>query len=106
MIARTAWYLILRFPSPKQRRGIISTTLAIIFIIRHVGPMAQDFHSTFGLGHDELRITTMDADGILFALSCSCISVLWSLRMEYWAQLLLRPSGMLGVVTDSDSLAE
>ncbi len=34
--------------------------------IRHMGPMAQDF-AIFGLGEDPLRISTLDADGVLFA---------------------------------------
>ena len=32
--------------------------------IRHVGPFAQDFYAAFGLGEDEKRINTVDADGI------------------------------------------
>jgi len=32
--------------------------------IRHVGPVAQDFHAAFGLGSDDLSIHTGDADGI------------------------------------------
>jgi len=32
--------------------------------IRHLGPMAQDFYASFGLGEDEKRINTVDIDGI------------------------------------------
>jgi len=32
--------------------------------IRHVGPMAQDFYAAFGLGEDDLHISTVDTDGI------------------------------------------
>ena len=32
--------------------------------IRHVGPMAQDFYAAFGLGEDNLHISTVDPDGI------------------------------------------
>jgi hypothetical protein len=32
--------------------------------IRHVGPMAQDFHAAFGLGDGETTINTVDIDGI------------------------------------------
>lgn len=32
--------------------------------IRHVGPTAQDFRAAFGLGEEETRINTVDADGI------------------------------------------
>lgn len=35
--------------------------------IRHMGVMAQDFYAAFGLGGDETRINTIDADGVLFA---------------------------------------
>ena len=35
--------------------------------IRHMGPTAQDFHAAFGLGHDPLRIGTLDADGVALA---------------------------------------
>ncbi len=34
---------------------------------RHIGPMAQDFHSAFAVGHDEKHITTVDADGVALA---------------------------------------
>jgi hypothetical protein len=35
--------------------------------IRHMGPTAQDFHAAFGLGEDERRINTIDADGVALA---------------------------------------
>ena len=35
--------------------------------IRHLGPMAQDFRNAFGLGESSTSITTVDADGVLFA---------------------------------------
>jgi hypothetical protein len=35
--------------------------------IRHIGVMAQDFYAAFGVGEDERRITTIDADGVAFA---------------------------------------
>jgi len=35
--------------------------------IRHMGPMAQDFHAAFGLGTRETHITTVDADGVALA---------------------------------------
>jgi hypothetical protein len=31
---------------------------------RYVGPMAQDFHAAFGLGHDDKHISTLDTDGV------------------------------------------
>ncbi|HNQ73819.1 MAG TPA: tail fiber domain-containing protein [Verrucomicrobiota bacterium] len=35
--------------------------------VKHVGPMAQDFHAAFGLGHDDKHIATVDADGVALA---------------------------------------
>jgi hypothetical protein len=35
--------------------------------IRHMGPMAQDFHAAFGLGEDERRISIVDSDGVALA---------------------------------------
>jgi hypothetical protein len=35
--------------------------------IRHMGPMAQDFHAAFGLGASDRHITTTDADGVALA---------------------------------------
>jgi trimeric autotransporter adhesin len=35
--------------------------------VRHLGPVAQDFHAAFGLGSDSRRITTVDADGVALA---------------------------------------
>jgi hypothetical protein len=35
--------------------------------IRHIGPMAQDFHAAFGVGEDERHITAVDADGVALA---------------------------------------
>lgn len=35
--------------------------------IRHIGPMAQDFYSQFGLGESDTTISTIDPDGVLFA---------------------------------------
>src|SRR5262249_37620819 len=34
---------------------------------RHLGPMAQDFAATFGLGDDETRIYTIDGQGVALA---------------------------------------
>ncbi|MFM8720788.1 MAG: tail fiber domain-containing protein, partial [Chthoniobacterales bacterium] len=34
---------------------------------RYIGPMAQDFHATFGLGYDDKSISTLDSDGVMYA---------------------------------------
>lgn len=35
--------------------------------IRHVGPVAQDFHAAFSIGEDNRHINTSDADGVAMA---------------------------------------
>ncbi len=35
--------------------------------VRHMGPMAQDFHAAFGLGPSDQTIDTVDADGVALA---------------------------------------
>jgi hypothetical protein len=35
--------------------------------IRHIGPTAQDFRAAFGLGESDVRINTIDADGVALA---------------------------------------
>ena len=51
--------------------------------IRHMGPVAQDFHAAFGLGADDKSICTVDADGVALA----AIQGLHSLVREQEAQL-------------------
>jgi hypothetical protein len=33
--------------------------------MRHLGPMAQDFHAAFGLGDSDRTINMVDANGVL-----------------------------------------
>lgn len=35
--------------------------------VRHIGPMAQDFHAAFEVGEDDEHIATVDADGVALA---------------------------------------
>jgi Chaperone of endosialidase len=35
--------------------------------VAHIGPMAQDFATAFGLGKDDKHIHAVDADGVAFA---------------------------------------
>src|SRR5204862_232069 len=35
--------------------------------VRHIGPMAQDFAAAFGVGDDDRRIHTVDANGVALA---------------------------------------
>ena len=34
--------------------------------VRHLGPMAQDFFASFGLGDDDTTINPVDTNGVLF----------------------------------------
>jgi hypothetical protein len=51
--------------------------------LRHIGPMAQDFHAAFGVGEDDKHISTVDADGVALA----AIQGLYQLVREKDAQL-------------------
>jgi len=35
--------------------------------VRHIGPMAQDFHQAFAVGEDDKHISTTDAEGVALA---------------------------------------
>jgi hypothetical protein len=35
--------------------------------VRHIGPMAQDFHAAYGLGDSDVLIGMQDADGVALA---------------------------------------
>lgn len=51
--------------------------------VRHIGPMAQDFHAVFGVGEDDRHISTIDADGVALA----AIQGLYQLMQEKDAQI-------------------
>ena len=51
--------------------------------IRHMGPMAQDFYTAFGLGQDDKHISTVDADGVALA----ALQALYRLSLEKDEQL-------------------
>jgi Chaperone of endosialidase len=52
--------------------------------LRHIGPMAQDFHATFGLnGTDEKHISSIDAQGVALA----AIKGLYQQNLKLTAQL-------------------
>ncbi len=52
--------------------------------IRHIGPMAQDFYATFGVGEDGEHIGVVDADGVALA----AIQGLYQLVLEQEAQIV------------------
>jgi len=49
--------------------------------VRHIGPVAEDFHESFGLGTDVESIGTVDADGVALA----AIQGLYTLAKEQQA---------------------
>jgi len=51
--------------------------------VQHIGPMAQDFYSAFGVGHDDKHISTVDADGIALAAIQGLYKQLQSLKKQY-----------------------
>jgi hypothetical protein len=51
--------------------------------VRHIGPAAQDFYAAFGVGEDELHISTVDADGVALA----AIQGLYHLNQAQAAQI-------------------
>ena len=51
--------------------------------IRHIGPMAQDFHAAFGVGEDDTHINMVDANGVALA----AIQGLYELVQEQARQL-------------------
>ncbi|MCH8063415.1 MAG: tail fiber domain-containing protein [Chloroflexi bacterium] len=51
---------------------------------RHIGPMAQDFYEAFGLGEDDMHITTVDIEGVALA----AIQGLYQLLQEKDAQIV------------------
>ena len=52
--------------------------------IRHIGPVAQDFYTAFGVGEDDTHITTVDADGVALA----GIQELYELSQEQAARIV------------------
>jgi len=52
-------------------------------LINHIGPMAQDFYSSFGFGEDDQHISTVDADGI----SLAAIQGLYSIVQDQEAKI-------------------
>ncbi len=51
--------------------------------LRHLGPMAQDFHAAFGLGQDNRHIATLDTSGVALA----AIQGLYQQNVELKAEL-------------------
>jgi hypothetical protein len=54
--------------------------------IRHMGPMAQDLYTAFGLGEDDTHISTVDADGVALAAIQGLYAENQALKAEVAAQ--------------------
>ncbi len=52
----------------------------------YFGPMAQDFHATFGLGNDTTRISTIDTDGVTLSALKGLIAELQDRKARSAAQ--------------------
>jgi len=66
----------------------------------YIGPMAQDFHATFGLGSDDKHITTLDTDGV----TLSAIKGLVEELREQEAKLAERDERMRMLEMEIESL--
>jgi len=53
---------------------------------RHIGPMAQDFRVSFGLGFDEQHISTLDVDGVAISALKGLIAELEEQKQRSKAQ--------------------
>jgi endosialidase-like protein len=66
--------------------------------IRHIGPMAQDFHTAFSVGEDDKHIATVDADGVALA----AIQALYKLIQEKDAEIQELRSRVNGLQSIAD----
>ncbi len=53
---------------------------------RYIGPMAQDFHASFGLGRDDKHLSTLDADGVTLSALKGLIAELQDRKARSAAQ--------------------
>jgi len=62
--------------------------------VRHLGPMAQDFAATFGLGDNDRRINVVDANGVVMVSIQALYRRLKALQAEVQALRAVRtPEG-------------
>jgi hypothetical protein len=69
--------------------------------VRHLGPMAQDFHAAFGLGASDSHIGTVDADGVALA----AIQGLYALVLERDATIAALHERLATQATAHEALA-
>lgn len=65
----------------------------------HVGPMAEDFHAAFGLGHSDQQIATVDADGVALA----AIQGLYAVMQQENAALRARLAELEALIASSST---
>ena len=51
--------------------------------VQHIGPMAQDFYSLFGLGSTNRYIQSVDMDGVIFSSIQELGSIMNQLKADY-----------------------
>jgi hypothetical protein len=67
--------------------------------IRHIGPMAQDFHAAFNVGTDDKHIGTVDADGVALA----AIQGLYGIVQEKDAQIKAQQQQIAALQEEKDA---
>jgi hypothetical protein len=67
--------------------------------IRHMGPMAQDFHEAFALGGSDKQIVTVDADGVALA-------AIQGVNAKLEARLAAKDAEVAALKAELDSLRE
>jgi hypothetical protein len=70
--------------------------------IRHMGPMAQDFRSAFGLGEDEKHISNIDSEGVALA----AIQALYKLNQEKDGKIAELTQAVQQLKTEVDTLKD
>lgn len=63
--------------------------------VRHIGPMAQDFTATFGVGADDRHIHPLDGQGVALAAIQGLVAELEALRVDN-ARLAARVAALEG----------
>ena len=72
--------------------------------IRHIGPVAQDFHAAFGVGADDKHIAAIDRDGVALAAIQALNTEVTRLRQEATAWQGSQRSEVSGLREENSSL--
>jgi hypothetical protein len=68
--------------------------------VRHMGPMAQDFHAAFGLGDDPTKLSAMDVQGVALA----AIQGLYELVRERDAEIAVLKASLASQQSKQDAV--